>query len=139
MADNRALQGALTFVGFAVCVLAVMYFAIEYIPRVSEWTQLAALVLMSLAFAFTAVYLKATTIGEPFFGEHLRWLSPPNVLVLLAIVSAVVAEMVFLSIDSIAKPVKILVSLLVGVGIIAAVARRRGAPTTPARKGARRK
>lgn len=136
MAD-RTLEGSLTFLGFAVSVLAVLYFAFEYIPRVSPWSQLGALVLIGLAFAFLGVYVRATVIGRPFFeGERLRWLRPAGVLYLLALISGVVAEIRFLTIDDVERPAKILVSLLVGIGIIVAVARRR--PRRSAAKARRR-
>ncbi len=122
---ERTLQGALTFLGFAVSVIAVFYFAIEYIPRVSEWTQVASLILLGLCFAFLGVSLRPTSVGQPFFsGPRLQWLRPPVVLYLLAIFSGIVAEIRFLSIDAVPKPVKILVSLVLGIGLIVAVARR---------------
>ncbi|MHB1261382.1 MAG: hypothetical protein ACYC2H_06670 [Thermoplasmatota archaeon] len=129
---ERTLQGALTFLGFAVSVIAVFYFAIEYIPRVSEWTQVAALILLGLCFAFLGVSLRPTSVGQPFFsGPRLQWLRPPVVLYLLAIFSGIVAEIRFLSIDAVPKPVKILVSLVLGIGLIVAVARRTTRPSPP--------
>lgn len=123
---ERTLRGALTFLGFAISVLAVFYFALEYIPRVSEWTQLAALILLGLFFAFTGVYLRSTVVGEPFFeGPRLRWLRAPVVLYLLALLAGVVAEIRFLNIDDVPRPLKILISLVIGVGLIVLVAQRR--------------
>lgn len=122
---EETLQGALTFLGFAISVIAVFYFAIEYIPRVSEWTQVAALVLLGFAFAYLGVYIRATVVGGPFFGDHLPWLQPAYVLYLLAIISGIVAEIRFLAIDEVARPLKILVSLAIGIGLIVWVARRQ--------------
>ncbi len=125
--QERTLQGALTLLGFIVSIMAVFYFAMEYLPAVSEWTRLGALVLLGIAFAFLGVYLRQTSIGGPFFNvSWLLWLSPPVVLYLLAIVSGVAAEGVFLGINDLDQPVKILVSLVVGIGLIVLVARRRG-------------
>lgn len=124
--QERTLQGALTLLGFIVSIMAVFYFAMQYLPAVSEWTRLGALVLLGVAFAFLGVYLRQTSIGGPFFQvSWLLWLSPPVVLYLLAIVCGIAAEAVFLSIDDLQQPVKILVSLLVGVGLIVFVAQRR--------------
>lgn len=138
---DRPLQGALTFLGFAISVLAVLYFAIEYIPRVSPWSQVATLILVGLAFAFLGTYLKSTVVGEPFFGgERLRWLRAPVVLYLLAVLSGIVAELVFLGIDDVAKPVKILASLAIGIGLIVVVARRKpAAPPRGKRQPSRRR
>lgn len=123
---ERTLQGALTFLGFAISVLAVFYFAVEYIPRVSEWSQLASLIFLGLFFAYLGVYLRFTFFGEPFFeGPRLRWLRPPIVLYLLALISGIVAEIRFLSIDDVPRPLKILISLVVGIGLIVLVARDR--------------
>lgn len=123
--NERTMQGALTFLGFAISLMAVFYFAVTYLQDVSEWTRLAALVLLGIAFAFLGVYLRDTTIGQPFFpGPRLAWLAPANVLYLAALFCGIVAEIVFLSMDGVERPVKILVSLLVGVGLIVAVAFR---------------
>ena len=123
--NERTLQGSLTFLGFVISIMAIAYFAFEYIPQVSPWTQVGSLVLLALMFAFIGVYLKHTVVGEPFFsGPRLRWLRPPVVMYLSAIVSAIFAEGVFLGIDEISRPVKILVSLAIGIGLIIAVATR---------------
>lgn len=131
---ERTLPGFLTFLGFAISTLAVLYFAFEYIPRVSPWTQLAALVLLALFFAFMGAFLASTAIGEPFFAApRLRWLRAPNVLYLLALVAGIVAEFRFLTIDDLGRPLKILISLVLGIGLIVAVAQRR--PRSSARGG----
>ena len=131
-AGERTLQGALTFLGFAISILAVFYFAIEYIPRVSEWSQLASLVFLALSFAYLGVYLKSTVIGQPFFeGPRLRWLRPPVVLYLLALITSIIAEIRFLGIDDVPIPMKILISLVIGIGLIVVVARRRGGKAEP--------
>lgn len=124
--SERTLQGSLTFLGFIISVLAVLYFAIEYIPRVSDWTRVFALVLLAMMFGFVGAYLRQTTIGGPFFsGPRLRWLRPPVVMYLSAIVSAISAQIAFLGIDDLSQPLKILISLVVGIGLVVAVARRR--------------
>lgn len=123
--EERNLQGALTFLGFAMSVIAVFYFAIEYIPEVSAWTQVAALVLMGLCFAFLGISLRETAVGGPFFGERMPWLRPVYVLYMLAIFSGIVAEIRFLAIDGVPMPVKILVGLAIGIGLIFWVARRQ--------------
>lgn len=123
--EERTLQGALTFLGFAMSVIAVFYFAIVYIPKVSPWTQVAALVLLGLCFAFLGVALRQTAVGGPFFGERMPWLRPVYVMYLLAIFAGIVAEIRFLNIGDVPQPVKILVSLGIGIGIIFWVARRQ--------------
>jgi hypothetical protein len=127
MSSERTLSGALTFLGFAISILAVFYFAIEYIPQVSQWSQLASLIFLALAFAYLGFYLKSTVIGQPFFdGPRLRWLRPPVVLYLLALITGIVAEIRFLGIDDVPRPLKILISLVIGIGLIVVVARRKG-------------
>jgi hypothetical protein len=131
--NERALQGALTFLGFAISIMAVFYFASTYVFRydVSEWTRLAALILLGLCFAFLGAYLRDTTLGHPFFaGPRLAWLRPPVVMYLLALFAGIAAEAVFLGMDGVDRAIKILVSLLVGIGLIVAVA-RRGKPAAP--------
>lgn len=129
---QQPVRGALTFLGFAISLLSVLYFALEYIVRVSEWSQLAALILLALFFAFLGGYLERTLLREPFFqGPRLRWLRPAIVLYLLAVVSGIAAEFRFLGIDDVTTPVKVLASLVLGVGLIAAVATRRGPSRLP--------
>jgi hypothetical protein len=129
--NERTLQGALTFLGFAISIMAVFYFAFEYVfrPDVSDWTRLSALALLGLCFAFLGVYLRDTTLGQPFFaGPRLAWLRPPVVMYLLSLFAGITSEAVFLHMDQVDRAVKILVSLLVGVGLIVLVARRTRPP-----------
>ncbi len=122
---ERTLQGALTFLGFAISLIAIAYFAFQYLPQVSDWTRVAALVLLAICLSCLGVYLRETSVGAPFFsGPRLSWLRPAVVLYLSALVCGIVAEIVFLNIDQVPKPVKILVSLLLGIGLIVAVALR---------------
>lgn len=117
--EQRDLQGYLTFFGFAISVLAVFYFAIEFLPEVSQWTQLAALVLLAVCFAFLGVYLRHTAVGEPFFpGPNMRWLRPPVVLYLMALIAGVAAEIRFLAIDDVDRAIKIFASLVIGLALI---------------------
>ncbi len=122
--NEKTLQGSLTFLGFAISIIAVIFFAGSYIPDVAPWTQLVALILMGIFFAYLGVYIRSTDVGGPFFGDSLRWLRPTYVLYLLAIISGIVAEIRFLTIDDVARPIKILVSLAIGVGLIVWVAKR---------------
>ena len=122
---ERTLQGALTFLGFVISLMAIFYFAVSYWRDISEWTRLAALALLGLAFAFLGVYLRDTFIGQPFFtGHRLSWLRPTNVLYLSALFCGIVDEIVFLNMDQVARPLKVLASLVVGVGLVVAVALR---------------
>jgi hypothetical protein len=132
--NEKTLQGSLTFLGFAISIMAVFYFAATYVfrPDISEWTRLAALILLGLCFAFLGVYLRETTLGQPFFtGRALAWLRPTVVLYLLALFAGIAAEGVFLGMDGVDRAIKILVSLLVGIGLIVAVARRNKAAPSP--------
>ena len=130
--NERTLQGALTFLGFAISIMAVFYFGVTYLPQVAQATRLAAMILLGLAFAFLGVYLRDTTLGQPFFlGPRLAWLRPPVVMYLSALFCGIVAEVVFLGMDGIPTPVKILASLVVGVGLIVVVARRSKPATSP--------
>lgn len=123
---ERTLEGALTFLGFALGVIAVFYFAVEFIPLVSPWTQVATLLLLAVSFAYLGVWLKTTAVGGPFFqGPRLRWLRPSVVLWLMAIVAAIASDIVFLGIDDVPKPAKVLITLLIGIGLIVFVARQK--------------
>jgi RsiW-degrading membrane proteinase PrsW (M82 family) len=139
--QERSLQGALTFLGFAISLLAVFYFGVTYLRNVNDWTRLAALVLLALTFAFLAIWVRGTSVGQPFFpGPRLAWLRPATVLHLASLFCGIVAEIFFLGIDDLADPVKVLVSLVVGIGLVVGVARMRPrppkAPTPPDPPGA---
>lgn len=119
------LHGSLTFLGFIISDLAVLYFAMEYMPLVADWTRVIALIFLALMFAFLGAYLRQTVLGEPFFeGPRLRWLRPAVVMYLSAIITGIAAELAFLGLDGIDRPLKILLSLIVGIGLIIAVATR---------------
>lgn len=137
---DATLRGALTFLGFAIGVLAVIFFASEYVFRVSDWSKLVALSSLALSFSFLGVYVQGTIVGVPFFqGPRLGWLRPSVVLYLLALLAGIAAETVFLGIEAVPRPAKILVSLLVGIGIILWAARTQQTRTTPRASTPRRR
>lgn len=120
---EKTLQGALTFLGFAIAILGVLYFSFEFIPEVSEWTQLAALILLALTYAFLGVWIKETVVGGPFFeGDKLQWLRPAVVMYLLALGTGIAATVRFLTIPDVDRNLKVLITIVVGVGIIVFVA-----------------
>lgn len=124
---ERTLDGALTFLGFIISIFAVFYFAGAFLPDVSRWTQLAALILLGFCFAFLGIWIRGHDIGRPFFdGDNLRWLRPAVVLYLLAVIAGVAAEVRFLTIGDIPQELRVLISLIVGIGLIVFVARRAG-------------
>lgn len=123
---ERNVQGALTFIGFAISVLAILYFAIEYIPYLSPWSRVAALVALGVAFGAFASYIRSTTVGGPFFDSpRLQWLKPSNVFILLAIFAAIMADVAFFAVPGVETPVKVLVSLLAGILLVVVAARVR--------------
>lgn len=132
---ERALQGTLTFVGFMLSFLAIIYFAIEYVRPISDWTKIAALILGAVSFTYLGLYIQQTMVGGPFFeGPRLRWLRPAIVLYLLALLSVIWADIVFLGLDEFPRPMKVLVTLLAGIGLIIVAARartRRPEPNEP--------
>lgn len=125
---ERNVQGILTFSGFMIAVLTIFYFATEYIPPLSDWGRVVALLLLAVSMAAFGFYIQSTSVGGPFFVDRLAWLKPSNMFYLLAIVSLVIADGVFVfGVDDLARPVKILVSMLAGVGLVFYAARTANA------------
>jgi len=129
--SERNVHGILTFSGFMISVLTIFYFATEYIPPLSPWSRIAALVLLAVAFAAFAFYVQSTSVGGPFFDvDHMRWLRPSNMFYLLAVVAIVIADGLFIfDIEDLARPLKVLVSLGIGVGLVFFAARMRRSET----------
>ena len=128
---ERNVHGILTFSGFMISVLTIFYFATEYIPPLSPWSRIAALILLAIGFAAFGYFIQSTAVGGPFFDvDRMRWLRPSNMFYLLAIVAVVIADGLFIfDIEDLARPLKVLVSLGVGIGLVFAAARmRKGAP-----------
>lgn len=133
---ERTLRGALTFLGFILSFFAIVYFAVEYVRPISDWTKIVALALAGLSFTYLGLYIQQTTVGAPFFdGPRLRWLRPAVVSYLLALLAVIWADIVFLGLDGFPRPLKVLVTLLVGIGLVIVAARARpGAARAPSRR-----
>lgn len=130
--DRRALhtRNVLILVGILITSAGIIYFATEFIDRISEWGRLASMVLLAVFFVSLGIHFEQQGEGGEVSARHAwRWLRVGSALFILGIVSAFIAAIVFLSMDDIDRVFKVLVTIAVGLGLILFAARRFG-PTT---------
>lgn len=127
--ERRALhtRNVLVLVGILITAAGIIYFATEFIDRISEWGRLLAMVLLAVFFVALGVHFEQQGEGDELSARHgWRWLRVGSALFILGIVSAFVAAIVFLSMDEVDRVFKVLATIVVGLGLILFAARRVG-------------
>lgn len=126
------LRNVLVLTGIVVAGVGIIYFASEFIDRLSPWTRVASLVL--LAVMCTSLGRHFETRGE---GTELvdrrgwRWLRVTTALYVLGLLSALSSVIAFLGLDDVDRLVKAAVAIAVGLGIVVFGARRFDPSTSP--------
>lgn len=112
--------------GVLVTSLGVVYFATEFIDRLSDWGIVLSLLLLTVVFVSLGLHFEQQPAPDA------PWLRIPVALYALALVSGLVAAIRFLAIDELNRIVKVLVILALGLGMLFAAARWLGPKPPPA-------
>lgn len=121
------VRTVLVLLGILVTSLGLVYFASEFMDRLSDAGIVLSLLLLTVIFVSLGLHFETQPASEP-----TTWLRIPVALYLLAVVSGIVAAIRFLGMDGLDRIVKVLVVLAVGLGLIFVAARRFG-PRAPPR------
>lgn len=123
------LRNLLILVGIAITSIGLVYFSTEFIERISGWGRLLSMVLLTVVFVALGAHFEqgpethdATALGG------WRWLRVTTALYVLGLVASIVAVFVFLTMEDVDRIVKVLVTILFGLGLILVAARRYGLP-----------
>ncbi len=126
------LRNVYVLLGILVTSIGIVYFALEFVERLSEWGRVAGLALLGVMFVALGRHVEAGgEASEIVDARGWRWLRVTTALYVLGIVAAFATVITFLSIDELDPLWKLAATLVAGLGLIAWAARRhRGAPPT---------
>lgn len=126
-ADDRQpalnAHNVLVLLGIIVTVVGIVYFATEFIDRLSNWGKLAILALLTGAFIALGAGFEDASGGRLFSSPRLRWARLPTALYLIGAVGGLVTVIFFVGMDEVDKRVKILGTIAVGLSLIFLAAR----------------
>lgn len=121
------LRNVLVLLGIIVTTVGLVYFAVEFVDVISDWGRVLSLVLLGVVFVSLGAHFDAGPDPTEIVGRRgWRWLKVTNALYVLGAVSSFSAVVSFLSIDSLDRIWKVLVTIVVGLALILAAARRWG-------------
>lgn len=120
-------RNVLVLLGIVITTVGLGYFAFEFSDVISDWGRVLDLVLLAVIFVALGVHLeKHGDASEAIERTGWRWLKGTNALYVLGAVSAFGAVVAFLAVDDLHRLVKVLVTLVLGLGLILVAARRYG-------------
>ncbi len=118
-------RNILIFLGILVTAVGIVYFAVEFVDRLSEWGRVASLALLTAIFVALGVGFESEEdSGELVAAPGLRWLRVTSALYVIGLTSAFTTVVVFLGIDDLDPLVKLATTLVLGLGLILWAARR---------------
>lgn len=117
------MRNLLILVGILVTSIGLIYFATEFIDRISDWGRLASMVLLAILFVALGAHFETAPDAHD---AAWPWLRVTTALYVLGLVASVVAVFVFLTIDEVDRMLKVLLTILFGLGLILLAARRYG-------------
>lgn len=119
-------RNMLILIGIIITAVGIIYFATVFIDRISDWGRLASTVLLVVVFVSLGLHFETGPEGRRGHGEGWTWLRVTTALYVLGLLSALVAVVVFLTMDAIDRVVKVLVTILFGLALILVAAKRFG-------------
>lgn len=118
------LRNVLVLLGIVVTTASLLYFSFEFADLVSEWGRVASLVLLGVIFVALGVHFEQAGESEALSRSGWRWLKVTNALYVLGAVAAFASVVAFFAIQDLDRVWKVLVTLVIGLGLILAAARR---------------
>lgn len=118
------LRNVTVLIGLLVAGVGVVYFATEFMDRISPWGRLVSLVLLAVVFTALGRHYEAHEPREPARRGGWRWLRVPAALYVLGLLAAFVAVIVFLGLEGVDRLVKAGVAVAVGLLLVVYGARR---------------
>lgn len=118
-------RNVLVLTGIIVAGVGILYFAAEFVDRLSPWTRVASLVLLAVMCTAMGRHFETQETGTQLVDrEGWRWLRVTTALYLLGLLSALSSVVVFLGLEGVDRLVKAAVAIAVGLGIVVFGARR---------------
>lgn len=113
--------------GVIITAVALIYLATEFLEQISQWGRVLSLVLLtSMLVSLGRHFEEAGEETALLDTSGFRWLRVTTAFYILGLLAALTAVIVFLTLDDLDPIVKVLATLVVGVGLILVAARRYG-------------
>lgn len=123
------VRNVLVTIGILVAGVGIVYFATEFIDRISPWGRLASLVLLAVMCTALGRHFETSSEEAALVDrDGWRWLRVPTALYLLGLVAAFAAVIVFMGLDDVDRLLKAAVAIAVGLAIVVLGARRFDEP-----------
>ncbi|MHB8605660.1 MAG: hypothetical protein ACYDCK_10440 [Thermoplasmatota archaeon] len=115
----------LVLLGILITGAGVVYFASEFISRLSDWGKLLSLLFISILFVALGVHFEgAGELHQSLVDRRgFRWIRIPTAMFLIGGFTGFVAAIFFLGMDEVDRRVKILVTIALGLVLIFVAAR----------------
>lgn len=119
------LRNTLILLGLILSGVGIIYFATEFIDRLSDWGRVASLGLLATIFVALGRHFETLPEGgELLERKGWHWLRLPTVLYVLGLLAGLTGVIVFLGIDEVDRLVKAAVAILGGLLLILWAAKR---------------
>ena len=118
------LRNTLLLLGVVITITGLIYFATQFIDRLSEWGRFLAVALMAVVFVSLGRHFEAGAESTELVGARgWRWLRVTTVLYVLGLVATFTAVILFFAIDSLDRLIKAGVAVVGGLVVILLTAR----------------
>jgi len=119
----------LVLTGIIISGIGIIYFASEFIDRLSPWTRVISLVLLGVLCTSLGRHSETTGEGANLVDrEGWPWLRVTTALYLLGVLSVFASMVVFLGLNDVDRLVKAAVAIAAGLAIVVFGAQRLDPP-----------
>ncbi|MGQ0536145.1 MAG: hypothetical protein ACT4PT_08740 [Methanobacteriota archaeon] len=122
-------RNVLIVLGIVIVTVSIIYFATQFIDKLSQWGRVIDLVLLTVILVALGRHFEESLPATELI-EHpkWRWVRVTTALYLLALVATITGVIVFLNIDGVPRLVKVFGAMLLGLALIFVAARRAQRP-----------
>lgn len=128
--DRRSFfnfRNTVVLMGIVVTTIGLVYFATEFADLVSEWGRVIDFALLTVIYVALGFHFAALESGtELVHARGWKWLRTTTAFYILGLVGGGATVIAFLSVDAIPRPLKLLVVVGLGLGLILVAASRLG-------------
>lgn len=118
------LRNVLTLLGIIITTAGMIYFAVEFVDVISEWGRVVSLILLAVVFIALGVHFEQTGGDEIATQRGWARLRVNTALYILGAVSSFAAVVAFFAVDDLDRLYKVAATIVLGLGLILAAARR---------------
>jgi len=120
-------RNTIVLLGVIVTTIALVYFATQFSPIISEWGRVVDFLLLTIVYTSMGLHFASMeTSPELAHARGWRWLRTTTAFYILGLVSGGTSVISFLGVEAVSRPLKLLVVIVLGLGLILVAATRFG-------------